>query len=51
MLPLSRLHDVRGVRKALMAARPFVPGAGNIYKAYGFIPSSVEFIPSHRGML
>lgn len=28
VLPLSRLHDVRGERKALMAARPFVPGAG-----------------------
>ncbi len=27
VLPLLRLHDVRGERKALMAARPFVPEA------------------------
>lgn len=30
VLPLMRLHDVRGERKALMAARPFVPEAGRI---------------------
>lgn len=28
VLPLSRLHDVRGEWKALMAVRPFVPEAG-----------------------
>ena len=29
VLPLSRLHDVRAERKALMAVRPFVPEAGD----------------------
>ena len=29
VLPLSRLHGLRGERKALMAARPFVPERGN----------------------
>jgi len=28
--PLLRLHHVRGERKALMAARPFVPEAEDI---------------------
>lgn len=32
VLPPLRLHHVRGERKALMAARPFVPEAGMIDK-------------------
>ena len=31
VLPLLRLHDVRAERKALMAARPFVPEAWNTH--------------------
>lgn len=52
VLPLSRLHDVRAERKALMAVRPFVPGAEDELDrsirttAYGELQfqRSIEFI-------
>ena len=38
-----RLHGLRVERKALMAARPFVPEAG-IYLYEVFIPSSMDVL-------
>ncbi len=42
VLPLSRLHHVRAERKALMAARPFVPERRNGNDSTAFSETRVQ---------